>query len=494
MFGSVTPTVAEHHNTQPAGWLSIYRRPLASLGWRRLICGGRLSDAGRLPRYFAVFLLGASCLWAPIVGYLTTAPLQYSSHASLILPGSGASASVNLSNIGQASSYASSAFSNGSISPTETYKRLIGADRILAAAADELEISPAVLGKPRVTLVDQTSLIHIELKGASPEEAQQYGDALIRALFTEIDALRADEIKSRETGGQGAIEEYTRSVSEIRAAITQLQKQSGLLTAAQYADQVAANDRMKEQLRQLRAQAAEQSQRVAALETALGLPPKTAAITLKLFADRQYLSLLDDVAAHGAVLAQASTGYGVKHPTYISAEEAYRGAQLAARQRASVVTGLAPELLDGLDRAPAGERATLLSELVRANAGFAGISQKVTDLTERTEAESSRLHDLAPVAAELEDRQRDFSVAEAVFASAIARSESTKTDVYASYPLIQVLEDPSLPAAPSSPKRKLSLAAGVAATLMLFMGLLLAWLRQPLISRLISKPGGQNGA
>ncbi|WP_300034572.1 hypothetical protein [uncultured Roseobacter sp.] len=488
MFGSVSPTNQNDGSARSLSWLSVSRRPLSSLGWRRVLCGGRLSDAGRLPRYVAVFLFGASCLWAPIAGYLTTAPLQYTSHASLILPGSGASASVNLSNIGQASSYANSAFSNGSVSPTETYKRLIGADRILEAAAADLDITTKALGKPRVTLVDQTSLIHLELKGATPAQAQIYGDAIIRAFFKEIDALRADEIRTRENGSQGAIEEYTRSVSEIRGAINELQRRSGLLTAEQYAEKVAANDRLKEQIRHLEAQADDQMQKVAALQGALGLPPETAALTLKLFADSQYLSLLDDVATHSATLAQAGAGYGRRHPNYISAQEAFEGARDAALARASTVTGLAPELLAGLDRAPAGERAALLAELVRENAQLAGLTQRAETLKQRAQTDGAHLSALSEAAAELEDRQRDFAVAEAVFASAIARSESSKTDVYASYPLVQVLEDPSLPTDPSSPRRKLSLVAGAAATFLLMMGLLLAWLRQPLISKLIVAP------
>ena len=83
-------------------------------------------------------------------------------------------------------------------------------------------------------------------------------------------------------------------------------------------------------------------------------------------------------------------------------------------------------------------------------------------------------------------------MAEAVFASAIARTESSKNDVYASYPLIQVLENPSLPDAPSSPRRKLAIAAGVAATLMLLIGLTLAWIRKPIVSRLLVAPKDQN--
>lgn len=131
------------------------------ISMRRILLGGRVSDLGRFPRYLAFALMGGTLIWAPITGYLRTAPLSFKSQTSLILPGSGASASLNLNGIGQASSYANSAFASNSVSPTETYKRLIGADRILAAAATSMGLSRQDFGKPRINLVDQTSLIHL---------------------------------------------------------------------------------------------------------------------------------------------------------------------------------------------------------------------------------------------------------------------------------------------------------------------------------------------
>jgi hypothetical protein len=49
---------------------------------------------------------------------------------------------MNLNGIGQASSYANSAYSNNLVSLTETYKRLIGADRILDTAATSIGLIP----------------------------------------------------------------------------------------------------------------------------------------------------------------------------------------------------------------------------------------------------------------------------------------------------------------------------------------------------------------
>jgi uncharacterized protein involved in exopolysaccharide biosynthesis len=151
------------------------------------------------------------------------------------------------------------------------------------------------------------------------------------------------------------------------------------------------------------------------------------------------------------------------------------------------VTGLPLSQLATLDVAPAGARAELLSRLVQLDATRAGTAEQLKTMQTRLQQEQATLARLAPAAARLEDLQRDFSVAEAVFASAIARSQSTKSDVYASYPLVQVLENPSLPDRPSSPNRKLALAAGGAATLMLIIGLALGWGRSALIDKLIMR-------
>ncbi|MFI2770326.1 hypothetical protein ACH50P_22970, partial [Sulfitobacter sp. M22386] len=137
------------------------------------------------------------------------------------------------------------------------------------------------------------------------------------------------------------------------------------------------------------------------------------------------------------------------------------------------------------DLAPAGARAELLAQLVRMDAERAGVLEQHANLSARLKEDLTKQQRLAATAAKLQDLQRDFSVAEAVFATAIARTQSTKSDVYASYPLVQVLENPSLPDRPSSPNRKLAIAAGGAATIMMLLGLTLGWIRSALIGRLV---------
>jgi uncharacterized protein involved in exopolysaccharide biosynthesis len=390
--------------------------------------------------------------------------------------------------IGNPSTYPNSALPPNPVRPTQPYNRLSGADRILAAAADAMGLTRQGFGKPRIRLVDQTSLIHVEMTGPSAENAQQRGNALLQAFFDELDALRKDEQSTREDSGLAAIDDYQRSVALTRFDIEKLQQSSGLLSGDEFDAMVEDTRELEGRVEDLSGVLEEKAQSVAALERTLGIPAAAAAATLKLYADADFLALIAESGVHAAKLAEARASYGEGHPKVQTARAAQAAAERSAMERATAVTGIGVQQLALLDLAPDGARAELLAQLVRMDAERMGTARQHENLAQRLVSERERLQRLSVSAARLKDLQRDFSVAEAVFASAIARAQSTKSDVYASYPLVQVLENPSLPERPSSPDRKLAYAAGAAATIMLLIALTLGWIRSAVIGRLLAAP------
>ncbi|WGW02396.1 GumC family protein [Tropicibacter oceani] len=459
---------------KPPRWCAMIKRALT---------GGGLTDRCRLPRYLAIGALGLGGIWAPITGYLTSAPLSYTSQMSLILPGSGAAASVNLAEIGQASSHASSAFASNSVSPTETYKRLLAADRVLRDAAARLDLHPRQFGRPQVTLVDQTAFIHVRMTGPDASAAQARSRALLEAFFAEIDRLRSDEMDSRHAGGLDAITEYRDSVAATRDQITNLRAVTGLHSVGQYNRQIDELDTLQARIDTAQAEYERLAAAVQGLERRLATSATDAALILRLNNDTAYVALIDAMAEAKADLAVARARFGQRHPEVARAEAVLQSARQQARAQAHDLAGRA--LPPSLERISDAGRAALLSELVRDEARRAGLAAELSDLRRTLKAQRSHLETLAPMAARLEDLQRDFNVAEAVFASAIARSQSSKTDIYASYPLVQVLEDPSLPDRASSPNRKMAIAAGVAASLLMIIAMALGWIRRMLIEKLI---------
>jgi uncharacterized protein involved in exopolysaccharide biosynthesis len=457
----------------------------------RILLGGAPDDAGRLPRYLVFVLLGLAAIWAPIHGYLSHAPLRYTSEASLILPGAGGGSTLTLDQIGQANSASSSPFANSSISPTVTYKRLLGAGRILETAARKMDIAPRDFGEPRVKLVDQTGLIRIEMEGTTPEDARARARAVLGAFEAEVDALRADEIAQRSGSGADAVTKYREAVSRNRARISALQRDTGLMSYDQYEDLVASADDLARRRDTLAARLEDRAETVASLEAALGTTPARAAATLRLHADSAFAALVEQMAEFEAELARMDGDFGPNHPRVTEKRAALEATSRRAMARARALTDLPDAALARLDLSPIGQRAELLSDLVSAETKRAALAAEHETVRAQAEAARRRVEGLIDAAAELEALQRDYSVAEAVFASGMARADTARSDIYVSYPLVQVLEDPSLPAEPSSPRRVLALAAGAAASVLLVLALGLGWVRGSLINRLLARPGAQ---
>jgi uncharacterized protein involved in exopolysaccharide biosynthesis len=446
----------------------------------RLLRGGSTRDLGRLPRYLVFLLAGLASVWTPILFYLSSTPPSFTSHISLILPGSGASSSVNLAEIGQASTQTNSAFANNSVSPTETYKRLIAADRVVLEAARQLDVPRTAFGNPQVQLVDQTAFIHVKLNGPSPEEARARTRALLTAFTAEIDRLRADEQETREIGGLDAIHDYRASVARTRDDIAALRNSSGLYSAEQYQRYLQEAEALRARIETQRAEHARVESTVRQLEGRLDVDARTAAHILKLNSDEIYVALMQATAKTSSDLATAQASYGAHHPQVERTQAAHRLAQERMQARALALIGAGVPLEQSVE----GGRGALLADLVRKETERAGLASELGTLETQLAAERARLDALAPDAARLEDLQRDFDVAEAVFASAIARTQSQRTDIYASYPLVQVLEDPTLPDAPSSPSKKLSIAAGGGASILLLVALVMGWVRNAVITSL----------
>ena len=291
----------------------------------------------------------------------------------------------------------------------------------------------------------------------------------------------------REQSAVSAIEEYRISVAATRQDIDRLQQETGFLSKGQFAAQVRDNDALRTLMESARARLLEKTAYVQALVTTLGLPARTAAKVLNLYSDSGYLAFAKDASDKAARLAEMRAQYGIQHPRVIESQAQYRLAQESLVAIAVARTGLSVPKIAGLEMSQTGDRTALLADLVRSDAERQGASAEYESLHAQYLAERLKLETIAPMAAQLEDLQRDFRVSEAVFTSAIARGQSSKVDVFASYPLVQVLESPSLPLKPSSPRRLITLAAGAAATICVLIALALGWARFGMINWLIAR-------
>ncbi|MEM9387259.1 MAG: hypothetical protein AAGA68_19515 [Pseudomonadota bacterium] len=465
-------------------------KAFAIKAWHRLRYG--FDPTGRGRRYGGITALALSLVWASVIAYCTLARATYTSRFSLLLPAAGVSTTLQLESLGQAVSSTASPYASSSLSPTEKYKRLIVADQTLSIAASEQGISLERFPRPRVELVDQTELIHVELTGATAAQARDFALTVERAFSAELERLRAGEAKIRERMMRSLIGEFEEKVDRARRAVIELQVSGEVASVEQYDATVATLEQLRARAMEVRAALAKAQATVTRLSESLGIDVRAASRAFVLQADTQFQDLLERFTRVSGELNELSGRLGERHPRRMALMADYTALVDSLSARGATLTGLAGAVILRLvDLSVSQQRARLFEQLLADEAQRAGFAAQEAALVRQIERQHRRVTQLAEDAGELARRARELQVAEAVFASALARQDVNKSDYFASYPMVQLLEAPTLPRKPSGPKRKLAVAGGVVASLMLMASMALAWLRQPILTLLIDRVHGR---
>jgi uncharacterized protein involved in exopolysaccharide biosynthesis len=225
---------------------------------------------------------------------------------------------------------------------------------------------------------------------------------------------------------------------------------------------------------------------VAELTRLLGTTPELATHAMVLRADPLFQALLETLAKQEAELATLAGIRGQANPRLqdAAAERASVLGKLA--ERGTELTGLKrAEVLKLRDVSLRDERARLFERLVSQVTEVTSLAAAQQQLAAQSIAEQARVIRLADEASRLENLRRDVQVAEAVFTSSLARIDTSKSDFFASYPMVQTLEAPLLPTRPSSPQPLLAFAGAVGATFLILATLVLSWLRLALFRKIL---------
>lgn len=429
------------------------------------------------------YLLGAGCsVLATVIlaaAYMVLLPKRFTSEWSVILPGAGVEARVSLERIGQAQMSANSPFNEKALSPRVNYKQIAESRSVLAKAARTVGLTPEEFGEPRIKLIDQTSIMEFQIRAPSAEEAQARAAALFQAMKAKLDELRDDEIRWRNMAIRNSITDVETNLKEARTKILDLQISSGLASIEQFNQLVGSIEALRRDQASIRAQLADRRNQVASLGSAISLSPSEAATLLGLSADPELRKLRDVYANASAVHAESLRRLGQDHPRLREQQERLVSIStvLKGAHGEKTVDHL-PLQPNGLLRIDNERFQTVISDLVQKHSEMVGLEAKLSEFDTVLEDYEGRRRKLGVVAAQLEDLQRDHLVANAVFSSAVARIDATKSDIYASYPLLQLLVPPSLPDAPSSPRALFAVLGIIAGSVLSLIGWTFAWLHQ----------------
>jgi len=431
--------------------------------WKRYVLGALVSVVG---------------VWCLSAAYLLFTPARYTSKWIFILPGSGAGVSVSLESIGQTSSLAASPFSSSSLSPKVIYKEICSSERVLKEAATAMNMKIGEFGAPQIKLVDETALMFFEISGRTAELAQKKALTLIDVFQKQLDLLRHDEIEQRATSVRVTIQEYKQNLHDARQHIFEMQQRSGLVSVEQFNESANSLEQTRKKLSEARAEFASLDGAHAALAARLGVDARLAGLALNLTADPVFSKALTDYAELRSLAAGQSRTFGERNPVLLQSR-AKQQASLDILKNLSSKAGVTEGEWSRVTSVLLSKaREDLLKDIVAGEAQLEGKRREVEALEKDLELLDRRVKDLTANAARLEDLKKDHIIAEAVFSSALARVDTNKADIYASYPIVQVLSPPDLPEKRSQPLPMLALGAGVVGSLLAIAAWTLAWLRQ----------------
>lgn len=446
-------------------------------------------------RYLGLGLAANVCIWGFAIFYLKVTKPTYISEWALILPGSGTGVSVNIPEIGQASSSSSSAFGSASSDPRANYNFVLTSEPVLAAAAASMKMPVKKFGKPRIKVIDNTTIMHLEVSGSSPKEAQQKSLALYKAFTQQLNLLRAEAVASRDAGTQKTLLSAKSKLEAAQSRLSQYKARSGL----GFVDQIKDLSVNIEQLRKQRAEALAQQQqatnRLQQLSTNLGLSAQQAADAFTLQSDQVFQQNLKEYSESSATLTVFLSKWGPNHPEVVKQRVRQEATQAALLARSSSILNRTVDLqtlkrLNLSDTASGAGRANLFQQLIAVEVERQGVIGQSQVLNQQIHLLEKRLQTLAEKESRLENLQRDVEITQAIFASTVAKLDLGKADIFVDYPLVQFLVKPTLPEAASAPKKSFVLAGAFLGSLLVTTGLILLWWRQRLsheIARSISK-------
>ncbi len=446
------------------------------------------ADKRRWSRYIVVSGGANLLIWGSTLFILFASKPVYTSDFALILPGGTSSVNVNLPEIGQTSASSGSAgMATSTYDPRANYQVIFMSDQVLQRAAKIAEVPIDAFGDPRIKILDNTTIMEIEVSGSSPKIARQKAFALYDAIVERLNQLRLSEMTQREGPTQNILRQTQRKLEEAQKAVSGYKLNSGLNSTEQV-ETISTNiEQLRRQRAELAAQESSAEQQLQRLRSDLGLNSREAADAFKLQSDQIFQQNLKDFSEATAILKVQSSKFGPNHPRIVKERQRQTAARSALDSRARQLLGRAPagNTLERLAIADAGSgRNALFQNLVTLQSQASGAQAQVRRLDEQITGLENRLRTMSQRQPTLESLRRNEQIAEAVFASTLAKLDLGQADVFAAFPLVQMAVDPSLPERPTTPKKGLLLAGATVGSIFTSVGFWILWIRKPWIHRL----------
>ncbi|MEE3717552.1 hypothetical protein V2H45_12380 [Tumidithrix elongata RA019] len=449
----------------------------------------------RYSRYIALGVVANVGLWGAALFYLKVTPPVYISKWAMIMPGNGVGVNVSLADIGQTSASSSSPFGGTSMDPRANYQFILTDESLLEIAAERMKIPIGKLGKPKVKLVDNTSIMELEIGAKTPEQARDTAMAIIEALQSRLNLLRSEEIDKRGENNDETLKEAREKLQIAQKRLSAYKASSGLSSSNQVGELSTNIELLRKQKAEMFAQKEQLNTRFQQLSESLGLTVPEVADAFVLHADRQFIQNARDYSEASTSLTVMQAKWDINHPLVVKEAARQKSAKEAMVERASSILRkeVTPRYIEHLVLGDSAgtSRENLFRDLVAFQVERQGAIAQNEALQDQIFQLEERLQSLVQKQVGLDNLQREVQIAEAVFASTLAKINLAKSDIFTAYPLVQVLSKPSLPDKKASPQPTVVFLGTGLGSALITTGLVMLWWRKEIKQKIVvakSKP------
>ncbi|NEO99000.1 MAG: hypothetical protein F6K58_10035 [Symploca sp. SIO2E9] len=439
----------------------------------------------RWMRYLSLGIILNAAVWGVTLVHLEVSKPTYTSKWTYSLPGARSFTRVNIPNLGAASSEVGSPYSDRSQDPREKYKFIAGSKSVMETSATELDIDIAEFGKPKIQVVDNTTMMNFEISGTSPEEARNKAFAIRKAFENRLEQLRIQETQEENKPIEQAVDSARRNLEIAERRLAQHKAKTGLSSTQQVA-QVSENlENLRREEIQLLAQKQETTASLQQLSSNLDTSAQQVSDAFILKSDQLFQQHLQDYSEATSQLEILRPTYGPNHPAVIRESAKQKGARAAILERSQSLLGRPTDLAKISDLAvDNGERngtarESLFRQIVEVKAAREGLQASSQELAKQIAQLESRFKTMTQDALTLQTLERDVRIAETVFSTAFTQLDTAKLAKSGSYPKLELIAQPSLPSesAPVAQMRKMAFLGATAASVLISLGLFSLWLR-----------------
>ncbi|MBW4532805.1 MAG: response regulator [Pleurocapsa minor HA4230-MV1] len=433
--------------------------------------------------YLKIWLLCNLIIWGGSIAYLQFKKPTYTSKWAIALPSSNLSTSINLPEVGQASSESGSPFNSDFADPRENYKYLVETDEVLKASASKIKVPSKKFGNPKVQIIENTTLIQLQIEGNTPRIAQAKALALQSALEENLNRLREDESGNQSQNLEKTLKQTRQKLEAARKKLADFQTRTRLSSGEQPNILVNNIEQLRLQSSEITAEKQKVTARSNELSSNLGLSTREAADALILNSDPQFKEYLNNYSQVSTELIKLKAKYLDNYPSVVAQQAEKNDIEAELYQRGESLLGrpftqaTLKTLNTNSNNSSESQRADLFQELISSQAEEKGLENQATELNKQITSLETKLATLTRYGSELEKLRRDVQLSEAVFSSTATRADLNKSQTSAAYPPMSLISQPSLPKELTSPNYKYVLLGSFFSSLLLTTGICSLWWR-----------------